>query len=235
MNKEYIKTQFGTIPIDYVPVVEPESTKSILTKCTLFYSIIIAILIIMFILVPIQSKPKQVEFSKTNQYMTNGMDTYITIDAVSVYNPDEPIPLENIVLIDKDNNIINIDITQNKAVKIYKYFKGLMYDIDLGVDMNIMQIGLISDRDYFIKYASIDLLLDGKKVWDFSGYLQNTRENFIQLTEFAFDFTIEEPLLSRVAATVPNDPIQNKEILLTNEKILGIHLKEQDENYIEYQ
>lgn len=169
---KYVKTQFGAIPIDSLPVVEDEPVQYVLLKCVVFYSIVVLILLLFVA----SNKNKVIVIKKEKSDKTT-----IRLDSLSVYNPNNPIKLENIILIDTSNNLINIDITQNKFVKIYKKFNGLMYTIDLEQEIEIKEIGFISDINEFITYINVDAYLNGKQTWNFCNHLKNTRENFIKL------------------------------------------------------
>lgn len=225
---EHVKTIFGTIPISALPVVETESQNSMLFKCMVFYSIIAIILLVIFL----QTSPKSKNIDIPNEINFNKFESHILADSIEVYNPNEQIYLENIILIDTSNNLINIDITQNPHVKIYKKFNGLSYQINLGSAMEIKEIGFISDIDRFIKYVNADMHLQGKKVWSFCGYLEDKRENFLKLSEYLFDFTKPEAIVEKPTSFTPSD--QKKEILITNDHILGIKLMESSECYVNY-
>lgn len=223
---EYIKTKFGNIHLNNIPIVRDEPFTYKFNKAMMFYSIIILILFIIISMIVFNDKPVKMHIDPILQQQHSS----IKMSVIDVYNYNEKINLENIILITTDNNLINIDIKHNAFVKHNDIQSGNIYTINLQQEYVIREIMLISDAYKYITSVNIDLYnltKNNKKVWEYSGYLKDTRENSIQISKLVLNHhKIEPELLSDNATTT--------EVITMNEDNLMLKLSENGEEYKSY-
>ncbi len=241
MAKEFIQTSTGIIPLDALPIVKDENAISILLKCIVFYATII---ILIFIIIYYISENNGVNKSGfyaaklhdgISSHMVNKTPISVSADSISVFNPNNDSRLENILLIDANDNLIDIDIMYNPNVKIIQKNNGIVYSVDFKKEMQLKELGFISEFDRFIKYVDIKLYLHNDPVWSLGTDLKASRENFIKITEYTYDpEKYNELLESPVSYTIKPSKEEEESIIITNDKILGIKLMEDSEEYINY-
>lgn len=231
----YVKTQFGNIHINDLPLVVPQTTNSKFKTALLFFSIIVVILIIFLYVIRWSPDPQRKEKVVVESF-TDRVASSVKASAIDVYD-DEEIHLENIVLITTDNNIIDINVFTNKYIKIVKKDAGVMYTLDFTDEIEIKEILLISDADpeNYIKHVNIDLhnylaITDvhaGSKVWEYSGFLPNLRENSLLISKQVFKASDWH------VATLSDAPNTTQKII-ANERELSLILTEETETYTGY-
>ena len=218
----YVKTQFGNIHIDDIPIVLHETTGSKFKHALMFFSIIVIIIIIMYMNYKpcrYESKNEEIVLKKSS----NNILTSVKATMIDVYDIDD-IYLENIIIVTTDDNIINIDILRNKYVKTIQNNNETIYSLDFKSELDIKEIIIISDKDHYIDHINIDLINRGEKVWEYSGFLQNRRENSIMISKQIFKYgQYKSDTLNNTAKTTD-------EKVIMNENQLSIVLSESGES-----
>jgi hypothetical protein len=227
---DYIKTQFGNIHLNDLPLVVPEPMRNKLGYAFIFFIIFIIVLLLVLYFAKKTSKynPICTDNSIKPTLLMDMVPTAIKTYTINVYNHDTPIYLENIVLTTADGNIMNIDIKRNPFVKITKHCNGLGYMIHFQNGIDIVEIGLISHWDplKFIQYINIDLYDFDKKVWSYSGGLYNRRENLIKI--------FKSEAMPQSEKTLLPSKIQSHQKGVINENDIMIVLSENDEDFLSY-
>ncbi len=240
-NSSYIRTQSGYIHIKDIPEVRSEPLITKFEKSLVFFTAIIVIILVFIYLVHIKQLrteeminiQKEEALNQTNRFSKTNLDTYeyiphqVNAQMINVYNQSRHLPLENIVLIDINNNIIDIDIQRNYFLKIYNIGEhGVMFSMDLGSEKTIREIILISKETEYINAVNIDLYDSNRvKVWSFNDYLPDLRENSITIKKL-----ICKPIKSEyeVLGGGPTD----QEKIINNENHLAFRLSENNESYM---
>lgn len=229
----YVKTQFGNIHINDIPLVVPESTNSKFRSSFIFFSIFIIATIIFLYVIEWAPNPHKKERIVIEGF-TNKILTTVKASSIDVYSDE--LYLENIVLITADNNVINIDVLKDKYVTMTKNGDDTIYSLDFKAELKIKEIILISDDDpdKYIKHVNIDLhnrmqVRDdlGSKVWEYSAFLPNLRENSILISKQVFKAT------DWADDTLGSADDTTKKIIM-NETQLALTLTESDETYSSY-
>lgn len=230
----HIKTQFGYIPIDELPVVGPEPLSHKFSKSMIFFGIIIIIIFIFFYSSNCKIN-KQERVKVITESLVDKVRTSISASSIDVYNLKQPIKLENILIITSDNNMLNIDTdlsdddSINKFVRIIRKGNGTLYSIDFGKSLDIKEVVLITPPTQFIPHINIDLYNLEKnnttKVWSYSNYLQRRRDNSISITKM---MPSDKTPLIELADLDPSQKI------ITNENMMALAITENDEEYVSF-
>lgn len=222
----YVRTQFGDIHMDDIPIVTQQTVDSKINTALVFFSIVI-ILIVLYIYFtdckPIVHGPELI--------IVEGLSNKVLItqkaSSISCTIADDT-PLENIVLITSDSNVIDIDILKNKFVTIVKHNDIVVYGLDFKKELDIKEIILISsdDPDQYIKHVSIDLVGNTGKVWEYAAFLPYLRENSISISKEVIK-PVEMPI------EMLGDAYDSGKKTIMNDN-LAMTLTENDENYVSY-
>ena len=225
-NIKYVQTQFGKLPIGEVPLIDKEMVCSKVGKLSFFFVVIIILLLIFIYMVewyPHHTVKKDVYIKAPFKTI----EDHVIITSLDVYNIDQEILVENIVLITTDNNVINVDTIQNNDLMVIRKQNGLLYTIDFKQELDIKEIIIISNERQFINHININLFNEKKLVWSYCGYLLDRRENTIPITKIFFP----EP----VAPVELEEYDENKvNHLVVNEEALALRLTEDSECYVSY-
>jgi hypothetical protein len=231
----YVKTQFGNIHINDIPVVTQQTTDSKLNSAFMFFGVIVLIIIVFLYVIKWAPNPYKKERVVVKGF-TDKVATTITATNIDVYDTDE-LYLENIVLVTADDNIIDINVLKNAYVQVIKKDDGILYSLDFKAELEIKEIILISSEDpaKYISHINIDLYNYGNKsdinpsakVWEYSAFLPNLRENSILISKQVFkpsDWHVQT--LSTGGSTTEKN--------IRNERELSLTLTENSECYTSY-
>lgn len=219
-NFEYVETANGRIHRRDIPMVIDEPLNNKINKSLIFFSIII-IIVLIFVYMANKTVIKN-KIKKEKIFMRSNKETFeVLADSIEVYNENEIIDLENIVLIESSNNVINIDI---RNVSKTKKGQGVLYSFDFEQELNIKEIILISSEFKFISFVNIDLYNEDVRVWEFSDYLNRRKENSIYISK---DIYVPDSWQPEKLTEVAN-PDQK---IVKNENELFLKITEFDENY----
>lgn len=231
----FIETKFGPIYKDDIPYVINEPFSHRFGKSMLFYSVfIIAFVLILYITYMQDYHKKTIKSIHERQLLQSNniqkIPSSVEAQTIYIYNSTNQIPLDHIVLIDIYNNVIDVDIKYNYFAKHKKIGNsGDLYSIDFGSAQEIKEITLIMDPDKLFylhdKNAgyTIDIYNSNKKVWTHSDMINNSKEVTIPIYKdiYLFKPTEYEKLNSTGIA---------KDILLFNENLLALKLRENGED-----
>jgi hypothetical protein len=229
----YVKTRFGNIPVEDIPVVQEEDLTSKLFKSAIFFAIIVVILCTFIYLFYSsnydKNKPKtQVTIDKSEKIYKA-----VKADAIKIYNYNEDISLDNFSIITTEGNIFNIN-KSNKNLKIYTKYSGIMYSMDLGSEMEIKQVVISSGDVRPNKYYNIELLNNDKKVWEYSGKLEikpyTTIETYIESDSPVSITDIKNQRLENLKKLYAHS-LNSTTRIITNESELQLLLTQDDEQY----
>lgn len=135
---DYVKTQFGNIHMNNIPVVTQQTVNSKTGSAFIFFSIFIIIIIIFIYFIDFNTNVDKKEQIIVESF-TNKVATVVRASSINVYDTDE-IFLENIIFVTSDDNIINIDVLTDKFVKIIKKGESIMYTLDFKDELAIKEI-----------------------------------------------------------------------------------------------
>lgn len=248
----YIEIDKGSIHKDYIPYVIDEPVKYKLSKAVVFYSIFIVLFIlVIYITYTYEHHKKLIKDIKKSHLdalsiTPQKIPAIAEVSKVRVFNFTQPIPIEHIVLVDINNNIIDVDIKYNYFVKSYNVGpdnQGKLFDIDFGSPQTIKEIMINIDPDKVQLnssegkgvYITLELYNGDKKTWQYSGVLSK-KENSVRIYKEVYkpinqyerklDMINQMELLSNSGT--------NREITIFNENALAIKLRELDEDYDSY-
>jgi hypothetical protein len=238
-NMKFVQTQFGNVHINDLPVVIAEPISYKFGKAVMFFIVLIIIILIFFYMT--NWSMNESENIPAVEPFTNSYLTSVKADSIRVYNDEQQIVLENIVICTSDGNLFNIGTDNsvggviNKFVKIQPRGNGIMYSIDFDKSFDIKEIILISPPAVFNSHVNIDLYCSEKynmqKVWNYSGYLKDRRDNSIKIAKSTFADTItlaDVPMIER------EDLCPKEQYIIANENILALRLTEDSEEYVSY-
>lgn len=230
----YVKTQFGNIHINDLPVVVPQTTDNKVKSSLVFFSVIILLIVIFFHVVKWALNPHKKEKIIVSGF-TDKVPITIAATNICVYDANE-LFLENIVLITSDDNVLDINVLDNAYVKKIKTDCNTVYTLDFQAELNIKEIILISSDDpiNYITHVNIDLYnyntvndMYGPKVWEYSSFLPGMRENSILISKQVY-----KPSGWHVQKL--SDARTSTEKIIMNENELALTLTETSENYTSY-
>jgi hypothetical protein len=226
----YVKTQFGNIHINDIPIVVPETFGSKFKIAIIFFSIIV-IIILIFMYNAEWDEPEEIDSIDIESF-TNKILTNVKASSIDIYENDD-IYLENIVIITTDNNLIDIDVLRNKYVKTMQTDTGTIYSIDFKSELDIKEIILISDENHYINHINVNLFNDGAKVWEYSGFLPGARENSIMISKQIFKPTLWKSNAESIDVMDTTDASDKK--IIMNENQLSVQLSEDgNDKFIAY-
>lgn len=253
-NSDYVETLHGSIHKDNIPYVIKEPFKHKFAKAFLFYSIFIVIfIVIIYIINSYEYYKKTLAAIKASHLETlatppiKKVPMIVEMSRIKIFNFINPLPINRIVLIDINNNVIDVDTEHNYFVNKYKIGdekKGNLIDINFGNTQIIKEIILFVDPDKVIElnpnegkglFITLDLFNNDNKTWSYSGILSQ-KENTIK--PFKEVFVPLTPYEQKMSTVKPYDELlnsgSNQEILIFNENKLALKLREHDETYEGY-
>jgi hypothetical protein len=180
-DMKYVKTQFGRVPIEDLPFVQPETIYSKYSTLIIF-SITIVVMIMAFnLLFPPNTKQCFIteRIPPAHQASVKTARVEICIPLTSI--------LDKVIFVVKTANGLGLVPFQRSEMKVLKVKnpKFMMYSIDIKAE--IIQIILVSVPGRYVTYADIALYNTlGTKVWTFSSNIDIAQENYITITQLEF-------------------------------------------------
>lgn len=217
-----VRTRFGDVHIDDIPIVVPEPLTNKIKSSIVFFGILIIMICIVIFIMPrdrpykkhVLMLPKMLSSSKTS----------VVINSITVSNFNTLIDLENIVLITVNGNVINIDVKRNPYIVAKAHGQGIAFSLNLQSEYEVKEIVLISSETNYIHNVNVDMYLHGPKVWEYSGSLEDRRENVIHINE----------LLVKPNKTQKTFRCKKNDKLITNEHEMALVLSADGDSYSTY-
>jgi hypothetical protein len=241
---DFVETKYGKIHKSHIPYVTIEPNSRKLIKACLFYSIfVLAFTVIIYTIYLHQINKKNARAAREMQLRRASLGvkkipSAIEMSRIKVFNFNEPLPIEHIVLMDIYNNVVDIDVKRNYFVERYKIGlekQGELLDADMGSSMTIKEIVIFIDPDKLFSSGSgdgISIMLElynfENKVWTYFDVL-NEKENSIKIF---YEVPDESPKTFDVYEKI--EPGHSEEIIISNENALAIKLQEFEETYDGY-
>jgi hypothetical protein len=224
MESSYIETEKGYIHKNDIPVVQDETLFLKFNKSLIIFVNVVFILLLIYFI----SCKSQVNKLKKENFISSKVNSSVKANSIDIYSKDI-FDLKSIMLLDNSSpkNIIDINkniVNINKNVK--KYRSGTHYMINFD-EMDISEILIETDLLlYPLKdlYVNIDLYNDGKKVWQYNDFLQNTQQNSILISK----------VFMAQNKNYKNHENYNLKKIIFNENEFALKLSENDEDYINY-
>ncbi len=229
-DKNYIETTNGPIHIHDIPYVTTEPIKYKFIKVCLFYGLFIVVFFMIIYTVFLnERKNKNMDCLHLNNIHAPSfkkIPASINMSKIRIFNFTESLPIEHIILIDINNDIIDIDVKYNYFIKTYKIGSdslGELIEMDLSFSKSIKEIVLLVNPEKLFasntkKLVTIELYNFDDKVWEFS--------SMIDQKENSFKIYKEAPITN----VTKMDIHDGKNILISND-LLPIKLEEFTENY----
>ncbi len=241
---DYVETKFGKIHRSDIPYVTMEPSSFKIIKACLFYSIFVIVFAVIIYTIYLHHNAKINECSAKETYLRTAsigvkkISSPVEMSQIKIFNFSESLPIEHIILIDMNNNVIDIDVKRNYFIKrsrIGLENRGELLDVDLGSAILVKEIVVLVDPDILFSSGTgtgLSIMLElynfENKVWTHFDVLRK-KETTIK-TYYEVLNVPTEPYNSNESYEIIKNG-RNREILISNENTLAIKLREFDETY----
>jgi hypothetical protein len=232
---KYVKTQFGSIPIEDLPLVQSEPIHSKLSTLIIFSITVVIIIMILNLLLPKGKRCFAADIPAPKfQASVAAARIDICIPLTSI--------LDKVVFIIKSQNgpaLVEFRRSEMTLLKV-RNPRFMMYSINFTAE--IMQIILVSVPGRYVTYADIAIFNDrGTKVWKFSSEINIAKENYITITQLDLfqdrgittsgDFGTATALSIRPDGEVVADPTVK---VIANNEDMALYMTKDGEKYGSY-